>query len=142
MKFNSLNHLFLKKRDGVSRSSFTSNCFPVDVIIAFINGVVCSQSLQVFSEGRRIRKRKNLSSSQRALRRLFRQGHSSCGFEKPRHNRCDVAADNYLYMFLGARNSRLKILIVGAGQNGMEALKTASWCGQTSQEWVAQNPFS
>ncbi len=34
-------------------------------------------------------------------------------------------------LFLGARGDNLDILVVGAGRNGMEAIKTAAWCGQT-----------
>lgn len=34
-------------------------------------------------------------------------------------------------LFLGERNGKLVILVVGAGRNGTEAIKIASWCGQT-----------
>lgn len=34
-------------------------------------------------------------------------------------------------LFLGAREGKLSVLIVGAGQHGSEAVKTASWCAQT-----------
>ncbi len=34
-------------------------------------------------------------------------------------------------LFLGARGDKLDILVVGAGRSGMEAIKTACWCGQT-----------
>ncbi len=36
-------------------------------------------------------------------------------------------------LFLGRRGNTLKILVVGAGRNGLEAVKIASWCGQTIQ---------
>ncbi len=34
-------------------------------------------------------------------------------------------------LFLGIKDNRLTVLIVGGGINGREALKIASWCGQT-----------
>ncbi len=34
-------------------------------------------------------------------------------------------------LFLGARQGQLSVLVVGAGRNGLEAVKTAYWCGQT-----------
>ena len=36
-------------------------------------------------------------------------------------------------LFLGAKNDRLSILVVGAGRVGMGAVKMACWCGQTLQ---------
>lgn len=36
-------------------------------------------------------------------------------------------------LFLGKRYEQLTILVVGAGGNGLEAVRIASWCGQTGQ---------
>lgn len=38
---------------------------------------------------------------------------------------------NEMPLYHGERNGELEILIIGAGKNGMEATKIASWCGQT-----------
>ncbi len=34
-------------------------------------------------------------------------------------------------LFTGVRNGKLKILIVGAGRSGLEAIKLCAWCGRT-----------
>lgn len=34
-------------------------------------------------------------------------------------------------LFLGIRENNLTVLIIGAGQHGIEAIKTVAWCGQT-----------